>query len=493
MLTAVWPYHRQLLLSFFIFLVTGVLAIIMQEPLLMLIPFAWILFPVVFRYVVTQTEQLYWLLLILLPLSTELNITPQLGLDFPDELILLLLTGMVFVKLIHQPKWFPNSLLTHPLFGVLIIYLLWILITCVYAVEPVLSVKYLLAKTWYIIPFVVLPQVILNSQSRIQKMAVCLLVPMLLVVVQTLVRHAFYGFTFENIFKTLAPFFRNHVNYSSMLVCLLPMAWCVWKLTPVNHAQRKWIQFAMIIGLAGLLFAYSRGAWIALLAGIAGGWVIRKKMMGTLVVLAVLGVIISTTWLVTDKNYMHFAPDHDHTVFHTDFGKHMLATVEMKDVSTAERFYRWIAGARMLADKPVTGFGPNAFYLHYRPYTVNRFETWVSNNPEHSTVHNYFILTALEQGVIGLVLFCTLYFGMLLHTQRLYHQLQSRFYKTVALTVGIILIMIGVINCMSDMIETDKIGSLFWLCLGMIVLLREKSREEKETLAAEYRILNKEF
>lgn len=483
MLTRSWPYYRQLFLSFFIFIVAGVVAISTQEPLLILIPFTWILFPIVFKYVVTQTEQLYWLLLIVLPLSTELNITPQLGLDFPDEMLLIVLTGIVFVKLIHQPKWFPYSLLTHPLFAVLIIYLGWILITCVYAVEPVLSLKYVLAKTWYIIPFVVLPQVIFNSQSRIQKMAICLLVPMLLVVIQSLARHAFYGFSFESVSKILAPFFRNHVNYSSMLVCLLPIAWCVWKLTPVDHPNKKWIQYGIMTGLTGLLFAYSRGAWIALLAGIAVVWVIRKKMMGKLVVAAVLGVTVSTAWLVTDKNYMRFAPDHDRTVFHTDFGEHILATVAMKDVSTAERLYRWIAGARMLADKPVTGFGPNAFYLHYRPYTVSRFETWVSNNPEHSTVHNYFILTALEQGVIGLVLFCALYFGMLLHAQKLYHQLQSRFYRTIALTIGIILTMIGVINCLSDMIETDKIGSLFWLCLGMVVLLEEKGREEKQALA----------
>jgi O-antigen ligase len=33
------------------------------------------------------------------------------------------------------------------------------------------------------------------------------------------------------------------------------------------------------------------------------------------------------------------------------------------------------------------------------------------------------------------------------------------------------------------MIETDKIGSLFWLCLGMIVLLDTKSKEEREAVA----------
>ena len=480
---AIRPYYFSLIQPFFIFLVSGVTAIGMQEPLLLLIPFAWILVPVVCKYAVTQTEQLYWLLLITLPLSTELNITPQLGIDLPDELLMIVLTGITFLKLIHQHGWFPFSLLRHPLFMLLTIYVLWILITCVYAAEPMLSFKYLLAKTWYIIPFVVLPQIILNTKIRLQKMAMCLLLPMFLVVMVILARHTFYGFSFESIKDIMGPFFRNHVNYSSMLVCLLPVAWCVWKLTPAENPRRKWILVGIYTGLAGLLFAYSRGAWIALLAGMAVVWVIRKKIMGTVVLLMLLGVVISTAWLVTDKNFMRFAPDHDRTIFHTDFGEHMLATVEMKDVSTAERFYRWIAGARMLADKPLTGFGPNSFYIHYRPYTVSSFKTWVSNNPEHSTVHNYFILVALEQGVMGLLLFCLLYFGMLLHTQRLYHQLQSRFYRTIALTTGIVLAMIGMINFMSDMIETDKIGSLFWLCLGMIVLLEEKGREEKMLLA----------
>ena len=217
------------------------------------------------------------MMIIVLPLSTELNITPQLGLDFPDEIILVLLTGIVLVKLIHQPNWLPASLQQHPLFIVLIVYVLWILITCWYSVEPVLSIKYLLAKTWYIIPFVVLPQIILDTQNNIRKMALCLLVPMLFVVIQTLLRYFSYGFSFEFVQKTLAPFFRNHVNYSSMLVCLLPVGWCVWKLTPAENQYKKWIVYAMVIGLTGLVFAYSRGAWIALLFGIASVWVIRKK------------------------------------------------------------------------------------------------------------------------------------------------------------------------------------------------------------------------
>lgn len=162
---------------------------------------------------------------------------------------------------------------------------------------------------------------------------------------------------------------------------------------------------ALFLGFVALVLAYSRGAWLALVTGGFSIIVIRKRQMTAFIILAVTAVLISTVWLVTDKRYFRFAPDHDRTIFHTDFSQHLSATVELKDVSNAERFYRWVAGARMLVDKPVTGFGPSSFYLHYRPYTVKRFETWVSNNPEHSTVHNYFLLTALEQGIIGLIIF----------------------------------------------------------------------------------------
>jgi hypothetical protein len=33
------------------------------------------------------------------------------------------------------------------------------------------------------------------------------------------------------------------------------------------------------------------------------------------------------------------------------------------------------------------------------------------------------------------------------------------------------------------MIETDKIGSLFWLSVGMVIVLSNKLKEEKESIA----------
>jgi O-antigen ligase len=137
----------------------------------------------------------------------------------------------------------------------------------------------------------------------------------------------------------------------------------------------------------------------------------------------------------------------------------------------------------MFTEEPIVGFGPNTFYTYYKGYTVDVFKTYVSNNPEHSSVHNYFLLMALEQGIIGLFLFCCLLFVLMWYTEKLYHQLHNNFYRKIALTTGVVVVMIATINCMSDMIETDKIGSLFWLSVGMVIVLSNKLKEEKESIA----------
>ena len=98
-------------------------------------------------------------------------------------------------------------------------------------------------------------------------------------------------------------------------------------------------------------------------------------------------------------------------------------------------------------------------------------------------MHNYFLLTALEQGVVGVIIFLILLISLLVCSQKLYHQLQNEFYRAIALTTGVVVAMIGLVNMLSDLIETDKIGSLFWLSVGMILLLQQKLQLEKESIA----------
>ncbi|HKB44970.1 MAG TPA: hypothetical protein VKC90_11295, partial [Chitinophagaceae bacterium] len=68
---------------------------------------------------------------------------------------------------------------------------------------------------------------------------------------------------------------------------------------------------------------------------------------------------------------------------------------------------------------------------------------------------------------------------MFYYAQYLYHRIQDIFYKTVSITVGVILVMITVVNFLSDLIETDKIGSLFFLCLGILIVTDINTSQKK--------------
>ena len=476
-------HNKEFWLQTLLFIVFGCASLLLQEPLLIVVPFIVVLAPLIFQFCITQPQQLYWLLLFFLPLSTEVNFTPSLGLDFPDEGFMMLLSGILIVQLLFKPNSFPTSVLRLPLFLIVVLQFLWLVVVCFYSCNSLLSVKFMLARIWYILPFVVLPQLFLNTPTQLKKAALLLLLPMGFVVVQCLLRHALLGFSFEGIKETLSPFFRNHVNYSAMLVCLLAVLWCVKSLTPTSNKYYQWLNIGLAVGLVALFFAYSRGAWIALFTGITTVFIIQKKWMVQTISIVVIASLFLIGWLVSNKNYVQFSPNYEQTIFHDDLGEHLKSTTTLKDLSNAERFYRWVAGAKMFTEEPIVGFGPNTFYTYYKGYTVDVFKTYVSNNPEHSSVHNYFLLMALEQGIIGLLLFCCLLFVLLWYTEKLYHQLHNNFYRKIALTTGVVVVMIATINCMSDMIETDKIGSLFWLSVGMVIVLSNKLKEEKESIA----------
>jgi O-antigen ligase len=157
----------------------------------------------------------------------------------------------------------------------------------------------------------------------------------------------------------------------------------------------------------------------------------------------------------------------------------MIATYRLKDLSNAERVYRWVAGIRMVKDSWKTGFGPSTFYDQYKPYTLPSFKTYVSNNPERSTVHNYFLLMLIEQGFIGCLLFIMLLGFSFWYCQKIYLRTNDYFWRAVVAAIASILAMQCIINFLSDMIETDKVGSIFYLCIAALIIADIKTKEKR--------------
>ncbi|MBI5370903.1 MAG: O-antigen ligase family protein [Sphingobacteriales bacterium] len=417
-------------------------------------------------------------LLFSLPLSVEYNFSSTLGTDFPDELLMLLTSGLFLLYSLYNRSVLPKEIKQHPLLFFLFILLGWMIVTVLFSTNPLVSVKYGLAKSWYLGAFVLAPLIVFTNRKAIQTGGKVLGYTMLLVTLIALIRHSSTGYRFAGINEAVSPFFRNHVNYSAMLVCVIPV-WIAFYKLERRPGRKKWILLILLISAAALFFSYARGAWLALLTGLLAYGLIYKKWLVPAFLVFLFTALAAVSWLKNNDRYLRFAHQYQTTVFHKDFGEHLVATYKLKDVSTAERFYRWIAGIRMTGDKPLTGFGPNTFYENYKPYGIPAFKTWVSDNKEHSTVHNYFLLTLIEQGYPGLFFFLLLLGAMLYYAQFLYHRIRDPFYRMLALTTGVILVMIITVNCLSDLVETDKVGSLFFLCLALLIRTDYNTRQEK--------------
>ncbi len=417
------------------------------------------------------------LLWITLPLSFEFSFSDQLGTDLPDEPLMWGITLLSVCYLIYQNRLLNSTRWQHPLFLIFLCWLGWMTVATLLSETPWLSVKFLLAKAWYIGAFFLAPLIWLRSRERLIHFLYCLFIPLFVLALVTLVRHAGEGFSFASVTEVVQPYFRNHVVYSAMLMTLVPVLWLARR-----QAKRKLGWNLAIAGiLVALYFSFARGAWLALLVGWVAYLLLQKRLLVYGYGIALLLLFAGFIWLKHDDRYLQYAPDYKTTIFHPEFSEHWRATYQGKDVSTVERFYRWIAGVRMIEEKPITGFGPSSFYSTYRPYTVPAYRTWVSDNPQKSTIHNYFLLTAVEQGVPGLILFLLLFGAILFYAERIYHWGQSDWKRHLAAGIGVIVVMLGVVNFWSDLIETDKIGSLFFLSIALLLILDDERSDRTRT------------
>jgi O-antigen ligase len=458
--------NRYFIFLSVIFLITIITAVISSIYSLAFISFACLLFYFGWQH----GHFIFYLLIFSLPWSIEYNFNSSLGTDLPDEPLMWLATVLFLSWLVLKPSDLIKKY-KHLLLFLLLINFTWIVISVLFSTDWLLSLKFLLAKTWYLIAFVFVPVLFFVNKRSLRIAALILIASMFMITAFTVARHATHGFKFANINDAVIPFFRNHVNYSAMLVCTMPIMVATYQL---NKKYRWVIAAAMMIELIALFFSYARGAWLALLIGLISYWLIKKRILLITFTMVIAVIIASVFWISRNDRYLEYAHDYKTTIFHENFEEHLVATYKLKDVSTAERFNRWIAGVRMIKDNWLTGYGPTTFYYNYKPYAIPAFKTWVSDNKEHSTVHNFFLLTLIEQGIFGLLIFLIIAGSLLYYAEKIYVRSEEKFYKVTAMTCGVMITMIMVVNFLSDLIETDKIGSLFFLCLATLVAIDGK-------------------
>jgi putative inorganic carbon (HCO3(-)) transporter len=212
--------EKQLYWASGIFILIAGVAIAFEFFYLLALPFAMLMLYFLF----TRIDAVMWVVLFLTPLSITLtNEEFNLGLSLPTEPLLALVTAVILFQ-----SFFGNGLekriLKNPITLAIAIYLGWMLVTVFTSALPVVSMKYFIARTWFIIPYYLVMVFVLNSPRKRELFFWVFLIPLVGVALYTLYVHSQYSFSKDTSVWVMYPFFKEHTSWGAVLAMYFPVS-----------------------------------------------------------------------------------------------------------------------------------------------------------------------------------------------------------------------------------------------------------------------------
>ena len=303
---------------------------------------------------VVDFKQLFFFTLLFIPFSIEMELPGGLATDFPSEGMVVGLMLVYLLYFLSNLKTLNAAFFKHPITLLIILHLVWIFITTIHSHNLLVSVKWLLAKFWYVVVFYFLAGLVLKDVQKFKTFFWCTMLPLLAIILYVIARHSVSGFSFKEINFVVGPFYRNHVMYGCIISLFVPFIWYALKWYPRWSVKWCFLVGAFLISLLAVQLSYTRAAYIALILAVGANFIIRLRLMKIAIGLAIVLSLAFVIHLVTDNSYMDYAPEYKTTVSHTNFDNLVSATAEGKDISTMERVYRWVAGYQMSKAEPLT-------------------------------------------------------------------------------------------------------------------------------------------
>jgi len=418
----------------------------------------------------------YYLMLASLPICVPVFIG-SLSTDLPTEPLMAILMLCYFIFLFTQKNNSQKKYLQHPFIQIIILQFIWYVVVAIFSTVPLISIKYLLAKTWYITAFLLVTPLVIKEVKHFKTAFWLLFYPIFFVTIYTVYNHWQCGFQFDNSNMMSLPFYKNHVDYACGLSIFFPLLFVASSWYKQGDLKKIILQAAQVIFVFAIFVSYTRTAWLAIGLCLPVYFVIKWKLIKPALITASIGLVFFISFLTFENRYMQFAPDYKKTIMHHNLSDHLQSTETLNDVSSAERLYRWVAAWEMGKAKPLTGFGHGGFVANYKHYAVSLFTTYVSGNVEHSTVHNYLLFLFAEQGVIGLLLFLIICMLVLIKGEKIYHQTQNKTEKIIVMGLLISFVMVLFDNMLSDLIEAIKIGPFFYFTIALLVVQDLKNKK----------------
>lgn len=440
----------------------------------------------VLNVLVRKPAYILYLLALATPLSVKLSTANEsMSLSMPTEpLIILLFFGLMLYVL--QKGRINSRQFTSVLSILLIADLLWLVITATSSTMPLVSFKYVLSKSWYIVVFYFLLTHLFQKQKVVKIFIWCLIISSTVLAAYTLYNHAAGSFSRSYAYTAMRPFLPDHGMYAAAISFVVPplFIFAVYG----KELNYSWITRGFAIGLFAFLvlavaLSFTRASWVSLVVafGVYVALLLRIKFRYILMLAVGAAFLLSSNFTDIMTELSRNKSESDDNI-----EEHLQSVSNVtSDPSNLERLNRWSCAVRMWQDKPIMGFGPGTYTFQYGVYQLPHEMTIISTNVgDLGNVHSEYLRPLVEGGVLSFLLFVALVITIFVMGFHQYEQLEGAWkYLSLAAFLGLTTYLThGVLNNYS---EFDKIAVPLYSFLAVMsnrqIALKRSKHAETDT------------
>ena len=438
--------------------------------------------PLVVGVVALSLSRRDWLLLGLLatvPLSLNLEELRIGGVGFylPTEPLLF---GLLLLFLLDRIRGMriDADLESHPITRCIQVMFVWLMVTTLTSSDLLVSLKFTLARAWFVVGFFFLMAPLVKTIKKQETAILLYVIPLLVVIGYTVIRHAGYGFDKQAGHWVMDPFFNDHTSYGAVLA----MYWFPVLALLIRPNRRPLAKVglaaAFTILTLGLVLSFTRAAWVSVAAAAGIG---ALMMMGVRLrnLVAVGGVALISLFLVWDQLLITLERNDQDSSDNLTEHVESISNVS-SDASNLERINRWSCALSMWTEKPLVGWGPGTYQFFYAPFQRSEHRTLIStNNADRGNSHSEYLGPLAEQGTPG----CLIVLALLWLTStvgfRSYRAWRKvdRWASLWSLSIYLGLLTYFIHGVLNNYLDTDKASAPFWGFLAILVMLDLKVRK----------------
>lgn len=469
-----------------IFILINAVFIYYESFYFALIPFAL----VIAFFAAVSLDKVLMFVVALVPLSFPLReYAPNLPIDFwiPTEPLLFGILILFIFKMITERK-FDRRILRHPISLAIYVNIGWMAVTVVTSSMPVVSLKFLVARLWFVVAFYFIATQLFRKIKNIKNYIWLYALPLIIVMFYAIGRHITIGlFDKTAAHYVMNPFFTDHTSYGAIMAMFIPVL--VGLGTRGNYAQTKklliWV--VIMIYLTAFIFSYTRAAWLSIVAAFGVWALVRLKIKFKFVLITALGIAMI---LLAFRTEILISMNQNTQDSSQNMEEHLQSMSNIRtDASNLERINRWNSALRMFAERPLFGWGPGTYMFNYASFQRSYELTLISTNAgDLGNAHSEYIGPLSESGLLGSLTYILLIIVVMRSGFKLYHRLEDTELRTLVLSAILGLFTYYLHGFLNNFLDTDKASAPFWGFTALIVAVdvyHSNKTEKKEEAIAE--------